>query len=74
MFLNLQNVMNVVWKIPVMEMIWLDSIASRYDFLKLSGLYLPDKLMNESISDVGTQVRRIQLSLDGGMIMRMMAS
>ena len=53
---------------------WLVSNASRYGFFNLSGLYLPGELMNESISEVGTPLRRIQLSPDGRMIMRMMAS
>ena len=43
-------------------------------FFNLPHLYLPDKLMNVSISEVGTPVRQIQLSLDGRMIIRMMAS
>ena len=32
------------------------------------GLYLPDELMSESFSGVGTPLRRTQLSPDGSMI------
>ena len=53
---------------------WLVSNASRYSFLNLSCLYFPGKLMNESISDVRTSLRWIQLYPDGRMMMRMVAS
>ena len=50
------------------------SNASRYRFFRLSGLYLPGELVNESISEVETPSRRIQLSLNGRMIIRMLAN
>ena len=40
----------------------------------ISDLCLPGKLLNESISEVGTPLSWIQLSPNGRMIMRMMAS
>ena len=53
---------------------WLVSIASRYGSFSLSDLYLPGESLNESISEIGTPLRRIQLPPDVRMIMRMMAS
>ena len=52
---------------------WMVFNASRYGFFNLPGLYLPGELMNESISEVGTPLRRIQLSPDRRMITRIMA-
>ena len=43
-------------------------------FTTFSGLSLPGEFMRESISEMGTQLRRIQLSPDDRIIMRMMAN
>ena len=45
-----------------------------YILFNFSDLFLPGELMNESISEMDTPLKRIQLSPDGKMIMNMMAN